>query len=59
MINKSGDGVLYQYTDDDQVFEAEIEYSYEEESEESVVYFTTDSGIVYYLNEFMRIDLKY
>jgi hypothetical protein len=63
LVNDSGDGLQYQYSDDDEIKEAEIEYL--EDTDNRTGYaddeilqaaFTTDHGIVYFLGEFMRND---
>lgn len=66
-ISKSGDGLRYRYSDDDEPKEAEIEYftvdddpdnwPYDPEDEEysdSRPGFEAEGGTIYYLDEFMR-----
>jgi hypothetical protein len=63
LVNASGDGVQYQYSDEDETKEAEIEYL--EDTDNRTGYadddilqaaFKTDSGKIYFLGEFMKND---
>jgi hypothetical protein len=63
LVNDSGDGVQYQYSDEDEIKEAEIEYIEDTDNrtgyaEEDILQaaFTTDTGKIYFLGEFMRND---
>lgn len=64
-VNDSGDGVCYQYSDEDQIHDAEIEYIEDAENitvyadEEDGLYqaaFQTEEGTIHFLAEFLKID---
>jgi len=65
LVNNSGDGVYYQYSDENSIHEAEIDY-YEDidnmtgyaDDEDGLMQagFKTDAGQLYFLAQFMRDD---
>jgi hypothetical protein len=63
LINEDGESLKYQYSFEDDIHEAEIEYIEDTEdrtgyAEEDLLQaaFRTEEGVVYFLGEFMRND---
>ena len=65
-VNDSGDGVFYQYSDEEEPKEAEIEYiedtedilgwnTHEEDNMQPA--FTTEQGHTYFIGQFMRVNI--
>lgn len=53
-VNDSGDGVLYQYTDQAEAMEAEIQYKTIGVNDDSEATFVTAGGSLYFLSDFIR-----